>query len=177
MKLWSAVMTCSKNGEEGQRLLIEFVKVIREVGHGVMIGRREEAMAIFFAVKDDETDAYVLQGMWERFKAARGASEYVAFDRIDTDGRVSSVATYWGVNAGGLQEMCNACREHERESEKMALELTVSVEGIEEAVKLLKVLEAQLHGVMYQTERIKAAIDSLQLQLQNKIEGFSRPDR
>ena len=54
------------------------------------------------------------------------------------------------------------------------IELTVSIQGLEEAVKQLRLLEAQLHGVMYQTERIKAAIDSLQLQLQNKIEGFSR---
>ena len=54
------------------------------------------------------------------------------------------------------------------------IELTVSVQGLEEAVNQLRLLEAQLHGVMYQAERIKAAIDSLQLQLQSKIEGFSR---
>lgn len=57
------------------------------------------------------------------------------------------------------------------------IELTVSVQGLEEAVIQLRLLEAQLHGVKYQAERIEAAIDSLQLKLENKIEGFSRLDR
>lgn len=58
-----------------------------------------------------------------------------------------------------------------------ALNVTVSVDGIDDAIHKMKVLEAQLHGAKMMVDKISAAIDGLQMQLDNKIKSFERPDR
>lgn len=56
------------------------------------------------------------------------------------------------------------------------IEMVVSVEGIDEAIKLLKILEAQMQNVQGQAERISQAIDALSLKLESRIKGMW-PDR
>ena len=55
------------------------------------------------------------------------------------------------------------------------IEMVVSVEGIDEAIKLLKILEAQLQNVQGQAERISQAIDALNLKLESRIKGMWPP--
>ena len=95
------------------------------------------------------------------------------------DGRASSYAEMLGVDEDALRSMAGIVYDDGDKSEKTAgrIVLEASIEGIHEAVELLKVLEAQLHGARAQTEKIGAAIDALQLKLENRIESVRRPDR
>lgn len=57
------------------------------------------------------------------------------------------------------------------------IELAARVEGIDEAIYRLKILEAQLHGVQSMATKVGEAIDNLQLKLENRIATLARPDR
>ena len=63
------------------------------------------------------------------------------------------------------------------EEKRNTLDVTVSIEGMDELIRKLKVLDAQLHGAKMMVEKISTAIDGMQMQLDNKIKSFSRPDR
>ena len=63
------------------------------------------------------------------------------------------------------------------EENRGTLGMTISIAGVDELIHKLTVLEAQLHGAKIMVDKISAAIDGLQMQLDNKIKSFERPDR
>lgn len=90
------------------------------------------------------------------------------------------LANALGVSADAFRTNPQAIAETEgkdMEENRGTLGMTISIAGLDELIRKLTVLEAQLHGAKMMVGKISTAIDELQMQLDNKIKSFERPDR
>ena len=177
MNMWMAAVM---DGIECEWPLIEFSREIRAENTGTMIGRHEKNFATFFNVDDDRMDVETMSRLWKSFADERAEKAFMYFERINPD-EVKAIAAYWGINREELESMLSEREEPQvispEKPGKSFITVEMRVDGVEDTIRKLKVLEAQLHGAKMMVEKISAAIDGLQMQLDNKIKSFERPDR
>ena len=182
MKLWSVGVDVSgEDAEERKFYLQKAVVKIRAFEPGVLIGNKNGLHNVIFAEDKAETSDDLIDTIEGHMARAGAVDTQVYACEILRDADWPGIAEALGVDEGNLKDIAKAVYDTKyapiAKKKPDGITLQVSVEGVEEAVKQMKVLEAQLHGLKYQAERVEAAIDRLQLKLENKIEGFSRPDR
>lgn len=177
MNLWMAALL---DGMECEWNLIEFTREIRAENTGTLVGRHKKEFAVFFKVNDDQMDVETISRLWKSFAGERFARACVVFKQL-SPGDANGVAVYWGLKKEDVREMLREQNEPPTISPekpgKSSITIEMRVDGVEDAINKLKVLEAQLHGAKMMVEKISTAIDGLQMQLENKIKSFERPDR
>lgn len=182
MKLWSVGVDVSgRDAEQRKMYLYLAVSNARVFAPGALCGTKNGMYNVIFAEDKAETPSDLIETIWE-YMAQHGAGDMrVHACEILKDADWPEIAEALGVDERELKVMAQMVYDTKHAPIAMkkhdGITLQVSVEGVEEAVKQMKVLEAQLHGLKYQAERVEAAIDRLQLKLENKIETLSRPDR
>lgn len=191
MKLWLVEMAIPPDDDGmAEKVFIQYILRIKEDGLGWLRGRRHEGKicSALVALSDACSEPSVNKGWechWaERTDSARREMPYVMAMTVRPGCDVTSLCRYFGVNSELAEAMMAQCYGNKdrpmiapERPGRDCITMTVSVDGIDEAIRQLKVLEAQLHGVRAQTEKIGAAIDALQLKLENRIESVRRPDK
>ena len=185
MKLWSVGVDIG--GEDTpirKAALLRAVKQIRELGPGTLMGTNENTFNVVFAEDKARCKDGLISEITLRMKAegARIVSVYAC--EIQRDAEWPEIAELLGIDAEALKSAARTCYGEigepgakYGEPVRDTIELVAHVEGIDEAIRLLKILEAQLHGVQSMAAKIGEAIDGLQLKLENRIAALARPDR
>ena len=174
MNLWSVgIVLDEPDLEIRKERILQAVTKERAFGPGTLTGSTNGYYSVIFgssAATADELLARIRKNL-----ALNGSGDINVFAhklRPQEDWAVEAEAL--GVDADALEstarlvyEDATACK-----LKTHCIEMLVSVEGFDEAIKLLKILEAQLQNVQGQAERISQAIDALNLKLESRIKGM-----
>lgn len=185
MKLWSVGMGIDGMGEPIRKVaLLRAVGQIREFGPGTLTGTNNSMFNVVFAADAAEDMDDLITGIRLRMKAEGVGDIPVYACELPRDTDWTEMGRMLGIDADALKAAATACyvgnelpKAARGEVIRDVIELAAHVEGIDEAIYRLKILEAQLHGVQSMAAKVGKAIDNLQLKLENRIATLARPDR